>query len=304
MWGGALPAVRHGGISKKAKKAKKDNFFEKLTVQELKELLRASQQPVSGNHAALVERLLADARTSQYGAEARASVVYRTADFDIGFTAAKEGWSVQSLKSACLSKGLVQSGSKYELVLRLLQEQSGVGEPKRAAVEHDPTGRALVDPTTGAPVLKVRKPSTKAPDLAKVTARVERKAYPSDAVMNKWSNYKSKQHMSEVISLARGLIRSEATDKGFTEKDPAFAAQIAEAALAPVIGNGDFIRGWGYADFEAQQLTGDLRVIFSAARDVVSDATRQRHCAWITELAMEASRYGIDCLGALPALLQ
>ena len=296
--------MRHGGISKKPKKPKKENFYEKLTVDQLKEILRASQQPVSGTRSALLARLLADSRTSHYGQEARASVMYRTADFDVGFTAPKEGWSVESLKSACLSKGLVQSGSKYELVLRLLQEQSGVGAPKRATVEQGPAGETLSNPTTGAPVLKVRKPSMKAPDLAKVTARVERKAFPSDAVMNKWSNYKSKQHMSDVISLASGLIRSEAIDKGFTANDPAFAAQIAEAALAPVIGNGGFIRGWGYADFEAQLLADDLRAIFSAARGVMSGATRERHCNWLTDLASEASAYGVVSLGALPALLQ
>ena len=99
--------------------------------------------------------------------------------------------------------------------------------------------------------------------------------------------------------------RSEAIDKGFTANDPAFAAQIAEAALAPVIGNGGFIRGWGYADFEAQLLADDLRSIFSAAaHGVMSGATRERHCNWLTELASEASACGVVSLGALPALLQ
>jgi hypothetical protein len=62
---------RRGGGAKKKKQKKKAGWFEKLTVEELKDLARATKQPVGGNKVDLIARLLHDPRTASYNLETR-----------------------------------------------------------------------------------------------------------------------------------------------------------------------------------------------------------------------------------------
>jgi hypothetical protein len=123
------PFARGHKKAAKPKKKPAENFFEKLKVEQLSELLRASKQPVSGTKAVLISRLLSNPATACYGQEARAASY--TAGF--GLNLGKDGTSVDSLKDDCREKGLRVTGNKYDLVLRLLQAEHGVGKPKRAA---------------------------------------------------------------------------------------------------------------------------------------------------------------------------
>jgi hypothetical protein len=77
----------------------------------------------------LVSRLLSHPSTAFYGQEARAASY--TAGF--GLNPGRDGTSVDSLKEDCRAKGLRVTGNKYNLMLRLLQAEHGVGNPKRAA---------------------------------------------------------------------------------------------------------------------------------------------------------------------------
>jgi hypothetical protein len=137
MWGFGYGAGFGGfggfgrGHKKAAKPKKKpaENFFEKLKVEQLTELLRASKQPVSGTKAVLIGRLLSHPATAFYGQEARAASY--TAGF--GLNPGRDGTSVDSLKEDCRAKGLRVTGNNYDLMLRLLQAEHGVGNPKRAA---------------------------------------------------------------------------------------------------------------------------------------------------------------------------
>ena len=70
------------------------------------------------------------------------------------------GYSNDNLKQMCKEKGLQVSGKRYELVLRLLQNESGCGgEPKRVAVDEG-----------GQP--KKRAKSMKLPNIEKIEERV------------------------------------------------------------------------------------------------------------------------------------
>ena len=138
----------------------------------------------------------------------------------------------------------------YNLVLRLLQDQSDVGAPKRAVEKKSTSRDALLDPTTGAPVVKVRKP-----DLAKLTARIEKEMAHSHRMRPR----KNGQIISRSSTcMVNNIIRSEAIEKGFIKMDSLFAAQIAEAALVPVVGNIDDIRGIGYCDMQIPELERNL----------------------------------------------
>ena len=58
---------------------------------------------------------------SPYGAESRGWLSF--------------GKTVPALKQECVAAGLVQSGAKFDLVLRIVQASKGTGAPKRAATE-------------------------------------------------------------------------------------------------------------------------------------------------------------------------
>merc|ERR1719272_2447217 len=72
---------------------------------------------MSGKKAEQVARCVADASLSPYGAESRGWMSF--------------GKTVPALKQECVIAGLVQSGSKFDLVLRIVQAAKGTGSPKR-----------------------------------------------------------------------------------------------------------------------------------------------------------------------------
>jgi|AntAceMinimDraft_11_1070367.scaffolds.fasta_scaffold80941_1 hypothetical protein len=94
----ALMFARFAGrVSKKKSKTKqpKSNWFERLTVEELKKLCKAAKLPISGAKGVLLSRLLESDATGHFGSEARAaSFTYH------GFSPGKEGVSVDDLKES------------------------------------------------------------------------------------------------------------------------------------------------------------------------------------------------------------
>jgi hypothetical protein len=107
----------------KKSKPKATSWFEKVTVEELKQLCKASLLPVSGTKAALIERLSTADRTSRFTYE-YAAPRYSMSDFENSgygsyddmkpkaekkYSGARrpDGMSTEQLKSECRSKGLV-----------------------------------------------------------------------------------------------------------------------------------------------------------------------------------------------------
>ena len=155
--------------------------FEKLKGDELKALCRAAKLPVSGTNAELCERLcqgeLSAPYTYEYAPEkfSRARFEYEMVggywsggEYDKGpapppaqqGSKRSIGYSNENLKQMCKEKGLQVSGKRYELVLRLLQNESGFGgAPKRVAVDEG-----------GQP--KKRAKSMKLPNIEKIEERV------------------------------------------------------------------------------------------------------------------------------------
>mmetsp|Transcript_39812 Transcript_39812/g.66787 ORF Transcript_39812/g.66787 Transcript_39812/m.66787 type:complete len:322 (-) Transcript_39812:219-1184(-) len=283
-----------GRGAKKKKQKKKTGWFEKLTVEELKELARASKQPVGGNKAEIIARLLQNQSTAPYNVESRSSYSREMDGFqsdDPSTWPASDrpaGKSLDGLKNDCKENGLVVSGKKFDLALRLVQNAhgvhaNGVGEPKRARVEVDETGKALLDPRTGAPVLKRRKQSTKPPDLPKLMDRVVQKCLCQQH--QKSSSY-FKQHAGDVMHLCNSIIQKEAIDKGFVETDISLALEVLYTVMQPVVTHINKVDGWGYegASMGLGDINGKATRIFRAMRAAhhsMAEEDIARHKEWM-----------------------
>jgi hypothetical protein len=179
-----------GGKKKAAKKATKtyNNWFEKLKGDELKALCRAAKLPVSGTNAELCDRLCLGELSAPYTYEYAPEKFSRARfEYEFGSTGGywsgdennrgpapkpaqqgskrSTGHSNDNLKQLCREKGLQVSGKRYELVLRLLQAESGVGgAPKRVATDE-----------SGQP--KKRAKSMKLPNVEKIEERVSKSSF-------------------------------------------------------------------------------------------------------------------------------
>ena len=113
MWGGMYGFGNYRSNpnknqNKKKKKPKAENWFEKLTGDQLKQLCRTSGLPVSGTKSQLVQRLLESDITNKHSHPS----------------------SKKYLEEECREKGLKVSGTVYDLVLRLLEHKTGkTGSP-------------------------------------------------------------------------------------------------------------------------------------------------------------------------------
>ena len=219
-----------GRKSKAPKKQKKTyaNWFEKLKGDELKALCRATKLPVSGTTAALCQRLcggeLSAPYTYEYAPEkfsrARFEYDFGSCGYGSGYennrgpppkpaqqgSKRSSGYSNENLKAMCKEKGLIVSGKRYELVLRLLQAESGVGgAPKRVATDE-----------SGQP--KKRAKSMKLPNVEKIEERVMKKYFPPQETKHKWSNNKYKYHGQDCITWSVNLLNKEVFDKELFER--------------------------------------------------------------------------------------
>jgi len=92
------------------------NWFDQLSAVQLKDLAKASKLPVSGSKEKLQERLKACDLTTQYGSS---DVI------------------VADIQTLCVKEGISTSGTRYELVLRLLSKRSGVSMEKNHNSKND-----------------------------------------------------------------------------------------------------------------------------------------------------------------------
>jgi len=270
-----LGALKKRGSKKKYRKIPKENWFARLSVDDSKKLCRAAKMPVSGAKKTLIGRLLDSDTTCRYGAEARAaSFSYNS------FSMGKDGVSVDGLKEELKKRGLVQSGSKFELVLRLLQHEHGTGDaaaaaaatPKlAAAVETNEDGSPVLDGATGLPVLKKRKPNTAMPNLDKLRERVEKKVFAPDR--SKWSDAKYKDHCGDVMRCAAGVVEKQALGKGFAAARDPVAVDVCAAVLEPVLEGWDGMTGQGRCNYDAYWLLLKVGEVLGEGAGGDGDAT-------------------------------
>ena len=220
------------------KKKKPQNWFEGCTVAQLKELCKAVKLPASGTKPVLVQLLLDSEASHQLSQHRQVDLKRR-------------------LKEQCL----VQSGNKYDLILRLLQAQFNSGNVKRAATE------MTVGPGTGqaVPVLKKRKVNPPTPK-----AMYRKVAQKMKAVTQKkyQSHYGSKNHSPAVYGLMKSLIKdhciaqeNDTITNGLIETNPKLAEEMARNVFHAFDDHWPVMKRTGYetCDFrEALDLYGTV----------------------------------------------
>ena len=202
--------------AKKAAKPPKDNWFERLSNDELKSLCRSAKLLVSGTKAELVARLLEDQSTARFGVESKASVFRRDGEYIPG----TDGETLESLKDQCKNAGLGSTGSKFKLVERLVQHAHGTGAPKRAAnVMLNPDGSTAYDENGKAVVKKRKVGKPTKPNLDKIKERMRAAIFVDK---RKWSDAKYKAHASVVCETGDKIITAEVEKKTcfLDERDP------------------------------------------------------------------------------------
>ena len=235
--------------AKKAAKPPKDNWFERLSNDELKSLCRSAKLPVSGTKAELVARLLEDQSTARFGVESKASVFRRDGEYIPG----TDGETLESLKDQCKNAGLSSTGSKFKLVERLVQHAHGTGAPKRAAnVMLNPDGSTAYDENGKAVVKKRKVGKPTKPNLDKIKERMRAAIFVDK---RKWSDAKYKAHASVVCETGDKIITAEVEKKisFLNERDP-----IAYKVCVEVIRAID--QSW-----DGYELTGQGRCSWSCA---------------------------------------
>ena len=182
----------------KKKKPKPANWFETCTSDQLKALCKASKLQVSGTKALLCQRLLTNPGASKYVNHSQAI-----------------------LKQNCKDKLLVQSGKKFDLILRLLHAEFGTGEAKRAATE------TITDESTGKQVQVLKKRKT-IPSPKALYTRVEKKLKSSSQ-----EKYESKagyrRHAGDVYNFMKRLIEEHCIENQLVSSDPMLSLDMCKA---------------------------------------------------------------------------
>jgi len=232
---------RRGGSKNaaKKKKPKADNWFETLSVAQLKDLCKAAKVRVSGTKPNLCQRLLSDNYIRSFG-----------------------HCNQNQIKYELKEKMLVQSGNKYTQVLRLVQNEKGTGQAKRAATE------TIIDGKTGeeVQVLKKRKiipkPETMYTRIEKKIKSVSQKKYQT--------NYGSKEHAPDVFDMLKKLLNEFCIENKIFETDPMLAFRVAKAGFSALYDNWQFMERPGYAGDYAPFTLRRLEIVLKAVRHVLS----------------------------------
>lgn len=223
----------------KKKKKSAANWFETLNVCQLKDLCKAAKLKLSGTKAQLCERLLSDEFTSEIGLSRQ-----------------------YALKENLKERLLIQSGNKFQQVLRIIQHEKGGGDNtqvKRAATE------TIIDEETGKEiqVLKKRKivpkPQTMYIRIEKKMKAVSQKKYQT--------NIGSKFHTPDVFSMLSDLIQQFCIDSKFVHTDPKLAYHIAKAGFDAIYDHWEVLERVGYGGYEFECALSKLETVLKAVSD-------------------------------------
>ena len=223
MWGGmygfgSYRSRTKNTKNKKSKKKKPQNWFEKLTVDQLKQLCRASNSlQVSGTKSQLVQRLLESDITNHYSHPP----------------------SKKFLEDECREKGLKVSGNVYDLVLRLIQHKTGkngaTGDSKKRVRDDNDADDDYDTGKKDSSTVAKKKPRAKImklPNEDKLTERAYKKANPLPHVTNKWGTWKYKDHSKNCVNDAIEMIKKEVFGKDLLFQRSGAEASVAKEELA------------------------------------------------------------------------
>ena len=222
--------------AKKAKKKKYANWFESCNANQLKELCKAAKLPVSGTKSALVQRLLTTNEiTKGYGNS--------------------ENWL---LKEECKKKLLVQTGNKYDLMLRLLHAHYGTGTAKRAATE------TVTDEATGQQVQVLKKRAKTILKPASMYAKIKQKIH-SVSQKKYQTHYGSKDHAPATYNYMRNLLKEQCIDSKLIQSDPRTAFCMAKAAFQAFYDHWPYMERPGYETSTfSREVMGQLEIVLRA----------------------------------------
>jgi hypothetical protein len=282
---------RSGG-KKKVKKTPNEYWFQGLTVEELKQLCKATNLKHTGNKPVLVLRLVQDESATRFALERKHkySVV---------------GVNMDDIKRLCREKLLQVSGNKLDLVLRILHhdhDSTPAGTTlKRSAHEVETLVNEITGETTTTRVAK--KPKMSASGTPMSTLRKPNKQVVYNKIQKKieshtqkkfQSHYGSKCHSPEVYELLSNVVRDECISKGYVETDPKFALSIAEAAFSSLSDNFRSMPRPGYdVDDAFCGALDTLNQIVEAALPTMSPQEKDAAAEWMEELDGVVEPYGI-----------
>jgi len=222
--------------------------------------------PVSGTKSVLVQRLMSHDVTRHY-----------------------QGYYLDGLKTTCKEKLLVQSGTKLDLILRLLHDEFGTGTVKRAATE------TVTDPATGATVQVLKKKRAKVIlQPATLYGRVQAKIH---AVAQKkyQSNYGSKCHAPDTYNYMRNLLEEQIVDRKILVTDPLLAFAMAKAIFQAFYDHWSYMERPGYETSEfSQGVMGQLEIILTAVKSHLSAHQMEEMVDLLEGIEDSVSRYGLQ----------
>jgi len=275
------------GRSKKSKKKPKDNWFERIKADELKQICRAAKLPIKGTKKDIIARLLENDGTSEYAAEGKWI-----------------GTTVESLKAKCKERYLVQSGTKLTLVVRIVEHDHSsnpdanstmLAAAKKRSAPSDNGDGADVDGIVAAKKKRKRAPPRPKPE--KIYVKVQKKV---ESVRQKkyQSHWGSKSHATDVYSfIAHTIFDEEIENKGFVEKEPLFALQLAKSALTSLSDNWTTMERPGYDEDYIQCFSSSLEKIIEAciSKNLIDEEMRSEHLEWIEKLDSKLEPFGLGC---------
>ena len=261
---------RGGGRSKKSKKKqKKENWFEELNAGQCKELCKAVKVKCSGTKKDIIERLLDQEFLVQYAINFKGYMI-----------------KIDALKDECRKRMLQVSGSKFDLVLRIVQHEHGTGGDtlKRAATS------IVVDETSGIEkhVAKKRKPSKPSPST--MYTRIQKKIR-SCSQKKYQSHWGSKSHAPDVCSFVHSLLESL---DNYTKTDPKLVVDGCYAIVSSFVENFDDFDRPGYCeDLDMSVDTIVKYAVDDIPRNLVSSNDLDKLANIIIEWQNVGSSYGI-----------
>eukprot|EP00985_Skeletonema_marinoi_P001977 scaffold799_cov107-Skeletonema_marinoi.AAC.4 len=251
-------------------------FAERLTLDQNKQLCKAAKLRHGGPKKDLIDRLLDDDFTSQFGPEGNF--------FSL---------NVDQIKQLCRARNLQVSGQKFDLVLRILHcdnDSTPEGTTlKRAATETV----SELDAATGQVVEKhvPKKRKKAAPSASRAYTRVQKKI---ESVKQKkyQSHWGSKTHSSDVYGLVATLLTDEALPN--LTKDPRLSLDIAKAAITSLTDNFHTMQRPGYDDLGGLgTIDNSLCTIAEKVKPLLSEEEKEEFANWIEEWDSIGEPYGL-----------
>ena len=261
---------RYGGGRRKTKKSKprKDSWFEECTVDQLKQLCKACKMPVSGAKGALVSRLQENDFSSGFGGNRRSSNAL--------FGPCGNVVTIDQLKALCRTQLLAVSGKKFDLVLRLCQNEhktTGRGETlKRAAQSQQVVTTTADGETVVQHVAKKRKPSKPSPKV--FYTRVQKKIRACLTQKKYQTHLGSKGHPLDVTILMESLMK-EAEE--FRDSEPVLLLDCYQSIISSFVEN--------FQDFTRPGYLEDIDSIASRIQDNLMQVWEQLPPSGVNKMA-------------------